>query len=293
MISMTMRMTSVAVAVAAFLVPLVGLAQGRGQVGPGAPGTQTERRLVAQFDKDGNQRLNAEERRAARVWLAEQPAQGRGGGRQGRGGGGGRGGMVAGTPGAKISPSAVKTYGAEPFYDPSVLRTLFFTFENDEWEQELMAFNDSDVEVPATLTVDGKALPDVGVHFRGASSFFSVPEGLKHSMNISIDFVDEDQSFQDYTTLNLLNANGDASLLKSVLYLQAAREYGPAPKANFVRVVLNGESWGIFTSAQQFNKQLIKESFSTTDGARWKVPGSPINPRGVGRSGTIGRPCEA
>jgi len=40
-------------------------------------------------------------------------------------------------------------------------------------------------------------------------------------------------------------------------------------------VVINGESWGVYVSAQQFNKDFVKDWFGTTKGARWKVPGSP------------------
>jgi hypothetical protein len=40
-------------------------------------------------------------------------------------------------------------------------------------------------------------------------------------------------------------------------------------------VVINGESWGIYVNAQQFNKDFIRDWFETTKGARWKVPGSP------------------
>jgi hypothetical protein len=80
---------------------------------------------------------------------------------------------------------------------------------------------------------------------------------------------------QGYRTLNLLNAHVDPSFLRTVLYLQIAREYVPAPKANFVRVVLNHENWGVYVNAQQYNKDFINEWFKTTDGARWKVPGSP------------------
>jgi molybdopterin-biosynthesis enzyme MoeA-like protein len=39
--------------------------------------------------------------------------------------------------------------------------------------------------------------------------------------------------------------------------------------------VINGESWGVYVSVQQFNKDFVKEWFETTKGARWKVPGSP------------------
>jgi len=90
-----------------------------------------------------------------------------------------------------------------------------------------------------------------------------------------MDFADEKQTLLGYKTLNLLNAHEDPTVLRTVLYLQAAREFLPAPKANFVRVVLNGESWGIYPNAQQFNKEFVNEWFKTTDGARWKVPGSP------------------
>jgi spore coat protein CotH len=49
----------------------------------------------------------------------------------------------------------------------------------------------------------------------------------------------------------------------------------PAPKANYVRVVINGESWGIYVNTQQFNKDFVQDWFHTKKGARWKVPGSP------------------
>jgi spore coat protein CotH len=169
----------------------------------------------------------------------------------------------------------VRTYAAEAFYDPAVLRTAFVQFESDDWERELTAFYRTDVEVPATLMIDGQRYRDVGVHFRGMSSFFSVPEGSKRSLNISLDFVNEDEHVGGYRTLNLLNSHGDATYLRSVLYLEAARDYIPAPKANYLRVVINGESWGIYVNAQQFNKDFVREWFQTSEGARWKVPGSP------------------
>jgi hypothetical protein len=39
--------------------------------------------------------------------------------------------------------------------------------------------------------------------------------------------------------------------------------------------VINGESWGVYVNAQQFNKDFVRDNFGTTKGARWKVPGSP------------------
>ena len=111
-------------------------------------------------------------------------------------------------------------YPDKPLYEPTVLRTLFLDFEDKDWEAEMADFYRTDVEVPATLTVDGRRLPGVGVHFRGLSSYFSVREGRKRSLNLSLDFVDPDQRLDGYKTLNLLNSHEDPSFLHTVLYLR-------------------------------------------------------------------------
>jgi hypothetical protein len=272
-----------------------------GPGGPGGPGRfgppggrggpmQEAVKLVEKFDQNGDHRLDATERKAARESLAKDGGANRRGPRGGfgrRGGPGGPGeGGAASTPGARVSPADVKNQPEKPLYDPGLVRTLFLDFEATDWEQELSDFYHSDVEVPARLTVDGVVYPDVGVHFRGASSFFTVPTGAKHSLNLSLDFVRKDQALGGYRTLNLLNSHEDPSFLRTVLYHEIAREYLPAPKANFVRVVINGESWGVYVSAQQFNKDFLRDAFQTTEGARWKVPGRPGADSGLRYLGT-------
>jgi hypothetical protein len=267
--------------------------------GPGGPGLREETKLVAMFDKNGDRRLNSAERKAAREYLATQP---RAMGPMGRGGPGGRTAFGPGgpprfgpggppsfgppgfgrganteppKPGSKLTPSQVKTFSTEPLYDLGILRTLFLEFENPDWEKELADFYNTDVEVPANVTVDGKTYRDVGVHFRGMTSFMGVPEGRKRSLNLAIDFVHNDQRLGGYRTLNLLNSNADPTFLRTVLYLHIARQYIPAPEANYVRVAINGESWGVYVNVEQFNTDFVKEWLGTTGGARWKVPGSP------------------
>ena len=246
--------------------------QGPPPMGPGFPGG--EREIVAQFDKNGDKRLDSSERKAARESLAADPGP-RGFGRRGGPGGFGRGGMTPGSPGRKLTPADVKSYPSAPLYDLGTLRTVFLQFENADWEQELAAFNNTDVEVPATVIIDGKTYKNVGVHFRGASSYMMVPEGSKRSLNLSFDFVDEKQAIDGYRTLNFLNANGDPTFVRGVVYSEIARHYIPTPKANYVRVAINGESWGIYVNAQQFNKDFTRDYFKSTKGARWKVPGRP------------------
>jgi spore coat protein CotH len=248
-----------------------GPPQGGRMGGFGGPQEQALK-IVKQFDKDGDKRLNATERQAALEYVKAQ-----GNGRGGRMGGprGFGGGPTSGQPGARLSPAAVKSYSGASLYDPATLRTVFLQFEDANWEDELMAFKSTDVEVPAVLTVDGQQYPNVGIRFRGQSSFGMVPETLKHSINVSIDFADDKQSIGGYRTLNLLNSHEDATYLRSVLSYEIDRQYLPAPKANYVRVAINGESWGVYVNVEQFNKDFVKEWYATTDGVRWKVPGSP------------------
>jgi hypothetical protein len=253
---------------------------GRPPFGPGGPGgggpMQQERKLVEKFDKNGNGRLDAAERKAARESLAKDQAEGRGQRRRGPGPMGRREDQTPPQPGAKLSPADVKSYPAASLYDLQALRTVFLEFEGADWEKELAEFKNTDVEVPAKLTVDGKTYSGVGVHFRGMSSFMMVGEGRKRSLNLSLDFINEKQRLGGYRTLNLLNSHEDPTFLRTVLFQQIAREYIPAPQANFVRVVINGESWGVYVNAEQFNKDFTKEWFSSSKGARWKAPGSPM-----------------
>ncbi len=243
------------------------------QGGRGFGGVREETKLVARFDTDGDARLNAAERKAARAWLTSAEATEAGFGRGGRRGGGRR--FEAAEPGRRLSPDDVKPIVGVPLYDPASLRTIFLQFESADWEPELEAFFNSDVEVPATVTVDGRVYKDVGVHFRGASSYSMVPSGSKRSLNLSFDYAHEDQRLGGYGTLNLLNANSDPTFLRAVLYADIARAYIPAPRVNHVRVAINGESWGVYVNAQQFNRDFLREHYGTDDGPRWKVPGSP------------------
>lgn len=195
-------------------------------------------------------------------------------GRGGRGGGGPFGGerTEPSQPGKQLTPDDVKQYQDEDLYDPTIIRTIFLNFENQDWEEELEDFRMTDVDVPAEMIVDGKSYVDVGVRFRGNTSYMGIPRGSKRSLNLSIDYGKPEQRLQGRTTLNLLNAHSDPSFVRGVLYNRISRDYVPTADANFVRVVINGENWGIYTNDEQVNKDFLKKWFGDSSGARWKIP---------------------
>ncbi len=264
---------------------------GRGGFGPpmgfGPPGNQGGQ-PGAQPGPEGRPNDNTQPQQPRRPDEGGRGPEGRGQG--GPGQFGGRGGRGPGGPGMRNMPPAqtgkhVAKSDVAPvtgsLYDPSVLRTIFLDFENKEWEAELSDFRDTDVDVAATMTVDGKEYPLVGVRFRGNTSLAMVPNGYKKPLNLSVDMANEDQRLYGYKTLNLLNGVNDPTLMSAALYSHLATTHFPAPKANLVRLVVNGENWGIYSNVQQINKEFLKEHYETTKGARWKVPGSPQSRGGL------------
>lgn len=222
-------------------------------------GPRPAEKLVARFDTNKDGKLTGEERKAALESRGEaySPQQ--------------RAGTPTGDLKSDVKESATTVPEHSPaFYDAGTLRTLYLRFPDEDWYAQLNAFYRTDVEVPAELVVDGKLYSKVGVRFRGTSSYFTV-RSAKKSFNIAIDYGDDSQRLYGYKTLNLLNGHVDASFLREVLYNRIARNYIPAMKTNLVKLVINGESWGVYINLQQFNKDFLDEWFGTRDGIRWKV----------------------
>jgi hypothetical protein len=55
-----------------------------------------------------------------------------------------------------------------------------------------------------------------------------------------------------------------------VLYLDLARQSLPALQANFVRVAIDGELWGVYVNQQRFNREFLRDRFGTEEGVRFK-----------------------
>ncbi|MBN1973663.1 MAG: CotH kinase family protein [Sedimentisphaerales bacterium] len=237
-----------------------------GGMGPGMRGGMNgTTQLVETYDNDNNGWLNAEERETARQSMTNRQSRGMGG--MGRGGF-----RTTTSAGLKLTPADVKLYSDESLYDIKTLRTLFLEFEDNDWESELEDFYHTDVDVPAKLIVDGKTYENVGVRFRGNTSYQMAGTGSKRPLNISVDFINKNQYLYGYRTLNLLNSINDPTYMRQVLYHHIARQYIAAPKVNYVRLVINGENWGIYINVQQFNTDFIMDEFDVRKGARWKVP---------------------
>lgn len=160
-------------------------------------------------------------------------------------------------------------------YDMTTVRDVYLTFAQTNWWTQLTNNYVSDTNIAATMVVDGVAYPNVGVRFRGNTSYTMLPvqpnQGWeKKSFNIEMDWLVAGQDIYGYDSLNLNNGFHDPTFLREVLTYQVMRRHGVAPKANWVRLWLNGTYWGVYINVQQPNKDMMKEWFRSNDGNRYR-----------------------
>jgi CotH kinase protein/Lamin Tail Domain len=173
---------------------------------------------------------------------------------------------------------------ADDFYDETVLRTLRLEFSQSDWWSQLTANYQAKENILATLAVEDVVCEDVGVRFRGNTSYQMTGNSQKKSFNIEIDYTDGDQRLMGYKTLNLINCMGDATFMREVLYSNLCRRQFPSAKANFVKLEINGENWGIYANVQQLNGEFIEDWFPSNNGTRWRAEGHLDGGGGGGRA---------
>jgi len=160
---------------------------------------------------------------------------------------------------------------SEGLYDESQIRTLHLWFPQTDYWQQMISNYQSGTDLPALLVVDGDTFPNVGVRFKGQTSYSMTQNSQKKSFNITLDYADPTQDVMGYETLNLNNCFQDASFMREVVYLHQIRRHVPAAKAAYVRLFINGQNWGLYPNVQQLNGDYIKEWFFSNDGTRWRA----------------------
>ena len=169
-------------------------------------------------------------------------------------------------------------------YKQDEIKTIYLDFAQSNWWNLLTANYTTGIDISATMTVDGVVYEQVGVAFKGQTSYSQV-NGQKKSFSIKTDSFVPDQTCQGYKTFNLNNCFDDATFLREFMYLHMICKHVPAAKAAFVRLVINGESWGLYPSVQQMNGDYLKEWFETNNGTLWRADSPTSTAGGPGGPG--------
>ena len=132
------------------------------------------------------------------------------------------------------------------YYDESVMETVYLDFDQADFTTQLAQNYTSKVEIPATLRYQDKTLEQVGVRYRGNTSYTRA--GDKKSFSIDLEWAIDGQDINGYNELKLNNGFEDASAMREVLYANLARKNIPSARGNFVNLVVNGENYGVYSN---------------------------------------------
>jgi hypothetical protein len=169
-----------------------------------------------------------------------------------------------------LSVTAVAQDQEKGFYDLYHVPEIKIYFEQEDWVERLEAMKRGEGgRMDARLLIDGEEYSEVGARFKGNSSFNRATrsESTKLPWNIKLNHEVKKQSLPDgQQKIKLANVFGDPSFLREVLAYDLARNYMPAPLANFCKVYVNDEYIGLYTNTEAVDDEFVKKYFDEEDG---------------------------
>ncbi|MBI2839819.1 MAG: CotH kinase family protein [Acidobacteria bacterium] len=175
-----------------------------------------------------------------------------------------------------IVPSTASADEAAAFFADGAVHEMRITFANEGWYDTLYnshANDPQDPYFPASFEADGAVIPLIGVRFKGNSSFGG--SNVKKSFKLDFDVYDGDANFFGMIKLNLNNGFRDPTMLREKLFLDFAARFIPAPRVTFVRLLVNGKYWGLYSAVEQVDGRFVDGRFGDDeDGNLFKAQAS-------------------
>ncbi len=160
--------------------------------------------------------------------------------------------------------------GNGQLYVDTVVPAVFITIPPDTlaW---IYANPNSDREFRATFVFDNGTVRDtvdqVGFRLRGNTS----RQSRKKSFKISFNTFAEGRKYQGVEKMNLNGEHNDPTVMRSKIMWDILRKWEiPAPRANHVRVFINGSYYGLYLNVEHIDEEFVKSRFGNKDGNLYK-----------------------
>ncbi|MEN0004216.1 MAG: CotH kinase family protein [Bacteroidota bacterium] len=155
------------------------------------------------------------------------------------------------------------------FYKPGQVQDLQITFEQEDWRYLLdsLRFNGDDMLL-GNISINGTTLKDVGVRYRNSRTFR--PGMNRNALYIKLNYIKKKQNYGGHKVLELSNALRDPSMVREVLGYEIARSYMPAPQANYAKVMVNDDYYGLLVNLEAVDEAFLQTNFGNTDGSFFK-----------------------
>jgi hypothetical protein len=167
-----------------------------------------------------------------------------------------------------VAPTAA--FAQPDLYDPGSVRELRLYFDVPDWRHALdsLYLLGEDERLLGDLVIDGTLLPDVGVRYKGYSSWAN--GRAKNPFNIKLDEVHDGQDYQGFEKIKLSNVIQDPSFLREVMAYEVARNYMHASRASYADLYVNDTLVGLYTSVEDVGNDFLKDHFDEKSGPFFK-----------------------
>lgn len=160
---------------------------------------------------------------------------------------------------------------AQSIYDLYPIQEIKVTIPSDTWADELDSLKQlgHDERLVCTVEYDKMRYDSVGIRYKGNSSYFNVrnEEHSKLPFNLKSDYVKKKQEFAKQAgSFKLSNVFRDPSFLREVLSYEIIGNYMPAPRANYVRLIVNDVPLGLYNNTESVDKDFLKKHFGWKKG---------------------------
>lgn len=158
---------------------------------------------------------------------------------------------------------------AEIVFNQSTVQTYYITFESSNFWTELTNNAASKTPIKCDFEWNGITITGCGFRIKGNSSQNFV-NGDKKPFKLEFDEFNSGDLLFGLEHLNFNNCFKDPTFTREIVAYNLFGKVSPAPRASFVRLVLNGEDWGLYVQVEEVEKKWLKLKFSNDDGNLFK-----------------------
>ena len=170
-------------------------------------------------------------------------------------------------------------------FDQSRVHTLDIVM--DDWEEFLQTCTNEEY-ASCTVLIDGESVGIAGIRAKGNTSLSSVAAygNNRYSFKIEFDHYEPGKTYYGLDKLSLNNLIQDKTFLKDYLaYTLMARMGVSAPLCSFVKIRVNGESWGLYLAVEAIEDSFLQRNYGADSGELYKPDNMSMGGgRGNGRS---------
>jgi hypothetical protein len=173
----------------------------------------------------------------------------------------------------------IKNTAAQNLFSTTTVKDIRLTFPQKDWDKFLDSVKKTEGEarLNSSLTIDNQRFENVGVRYKGNSSYFATRKKGNNKLPFNIKLDKKQKIEGKYQTLKLSNINRDASFIREALAYDIIRTYMPAPQCNFARVYVNGKLMGLYNNVESIDDDFVKNRFDIPkkSGYGWLVKCDP------------------